>query len=176
MAYTFFKAQGKEVGKSKIEEDKLELAASLIKEVASRNVKLLLPLDVIVAPQMQPGVKVEKVSAEDIPSDMMGLDIGPQTIELYHQEISQAKTIFWNGPMGVFEIEEFATGTDAMARAIAGSSAISVVGGGDSVAALRRMGYTDKITHISTGGGASLEFLEGKVLPGVKVLREKIRI
>jgi phosphoglycerate kinase len=175
MAYTFLKAQGQPIGKSMLEADKLELAKQLLEQAAQRKVKLLLPVDHIVAE------KVEAVAAprtikqgEQIPPEMIGLDIGPRTIELFQQEIARARTIVWNGPMGVFEMEPFAAGTKAIAHAVAENrGATSIVGGGDSVAAVKQAGVADQITHISTGGGASLEFLEGKKLPGVEALSDK---
>jgi len=175
MAYTFLKAQGHEIGKSLLEADKIDLAKELLAEAQQRNVKLLLPVDHVVAMQVAPDA-VTRVIAEGqaIPADQMGLDIGPKTIELFADEVSEAKTIVWNGPMGVFEMPPFATGTRKIARAVADNAgATSIVGGGDSVAAVKAAGVEDKITHISTGGGASLEFLEGKTLPGVAALNDK---
>ena len=172
MAYTFFKATGREVGKSLVEEDKLDLARQLLEEARSRNLKMLLPADDVVADRIDSHARIAVVEAtRGIPPDMMALDIGPRTISLYSQEISQANTIVWNGPMGVFEVDPFAEGTVGIALAVArNSKATSVVGGGDSVAAVQAAGVADKISHISTGGGASLEFLEGKKLPGVEAL------
>jgi phosphoglycerate kinase len=175
MAYTFMKATGRDVGKSLVEDDKLDLARQLLEQSKERGVKLLLPLDHVVADKMEAGAKMFVVEAsKDIPAEMMGVDIGPKTMALYGDEISRARTIVWNGPMGVFEIDPFAEGTVAVARAVArNSGAISIVGGGDSVAAVHAAGVAAKIKHISTGGGASLEFLEGKKLPGVEALSEK---
>jgi phosphoglycerate kinase len=175
MAYTFLKAQGMEVGKSRVEEDKLDLARQLLAQVKDRKLKFLLPVDHVVASKIEANAVVRTVKpGQPIPPDMMGLDIGPQTAELFCDEISRARTIVWNGPMGVFEVAPFAKGTFKIARAVAeNAGAISVVGGGDSVAAVHAAGVADKITHISTGGGASLEFLEGKTLPGVEALTEK---
>jgi phosphoglycerate kinase len=175
MAYTFLKAQGQQVGKSRVEEDKLELARQILKDAEARKVKLLLPTDHIVADKIEVNALVRTINAgEAIPDNVMGLDIGPKTIEAYCEEISDARTIVWNGPMGVFEVSPFSRGTFKVARAIADNgAAISIVGGGDSVAAVYSAGVADKITHISTGGGASLEFLEGKKLPGVEALTEK---
>lgn len=175
MAYTFAKAQGREVGKSLVEDDKLDLARQLIAEARAKNLKMLLPMDDVIANKMDAGAKMFIVDAsKNIPADMMGVDIGPKTIELYAAEIKRAATIVWNGPMGVFEIDPFAEGTVAIGRAIArNGSATSIVGGGDSVAAVHAAGVADKISHISTGGGASLEFLEGKKLPGVEALTDK---
>ena len=174
MAYTFLKAQGKKVGKSLVEEDKLELAKELLSEAQRRNVRLILPLDHVVAEKMDGAAATHTVSTDaGIPEDRMGLDIGPETVTAFSKEIAGAKTIVWNGPMGVFEIAPFAKGTMKIAEAIANSKATSIVGGGDSVAAIHQSGVADKITHISTGGGASLEFLEGKTLPGVEALSNK---
>ena len=175
MAYTFLKAQGHEIGKSLLEADKVELARQLLAEAQQRKVKFLLPIDHVVASQVAPDAITKKIGeGEAIPADQMALDIGPKTVELFSDEIGRAKTIVWNGPMGVFEMPPFAAGTNAIARAVADNAdAISIVGGGDSVAAVKKAGVQDRITHISTGGGASLEFLEGKVLPGVEALSNK---
>lgn len=175
MAYTFFKASGRQVGKSLVEDDKLELAKQLLEQTKSKNIKLLLPVDDVIAPKIEAGAKTSTLAAsQPIPADQMGLDIGPQTAKLYADEIAKAKTIVWNGPMGVFETHPFDFGTIAVAKAVAGNTnAISIVGGGDSVAAVHAAGVSSKITHISTGGGASLEFLEGKKLPGVEALTDK---
>jgi phosphoglycerate kinase len=175
MAYTFFKATGRQVGKSLVEDDKLELAKHLLEQAKSKNIKFFLPVDDVIAPRIEHGIKTAALAAsQPIPPDQMGLDIGPQTIKLYADEIARAKTIVWNGPMGVFETPPFDTGTVAVAKAVAGNSgATSIVGGGDSVAAVHAAGVSKKITHISTGGGASLEFLEGQKLPGVEALTDK---
>ncbi len=175
MAYTFLKAQEKKVGKSLVEEDKIDLAKELLAEAQRRNVRLLLPTDHVVADKMEASSAPQVVSADaGIPNDRMGLDIGPETIMAFSKEIAGAKTIVWNGPMGVFEIAPFAKGTMKIAQAVAANSkSTSIVGGGDSVAAVHQSGVADKITHISTGGGASLEFLEGKNLPGVEALTSK---
>jgi phosphoglycerate kinase len=175
MAYTFLKAQGKKVGKSLVEEDKIDLAKELLTEAQRRNVRLLLPTDHVVADKMEASSAPQVVSADaGIPDDHMGLDIGPETITAFSKEIAGAKTIVWNGPMGVFEMAPFAKGTMKIAQAVAANSkSTSIVGGGDSVAAAHQSGVADKITHISTGGGASLEFLEGKNLPGVEALTSK---
>ncbi|MDH7499208.1 MAG: phosphoglycerate kinase [candidate division NC10 bacterium] len=173
MAYTFEKAQGLSVGSSLVEEDKLNLAKQLLQEAQSRKLKLLLPLDHVVAERAEPGAKTRTVKTGAIPDGWKGLDIGPQTIEGYSQEIQAAKTILWNGPLGVFEIEPFRQGTMAIARAIASSSATSIVGGGDSAAAVAQAKVADRITHISTGGGATLEFLEGIELPGIAALTDR---
>lgn len=175
MAYTFLKAQGKQVGKSLVEEDKLDLAKELLAEAQKKNVRLLLPYDHVIAEKIDASAKTSIVSTDQgIPADQMGLDIGPETVKSFSDEISRAKTIVWNGPMGVFEVAPFAKGTMKIAQAVAANSgATSIVGGGDSVAAVHQSGLADKITHISTGGGASLEFLEGKKLPGVEALTDK---
>ena len=175
MAYTFLKAQGTKVGKSLVEEDKLDLAKELLAEARGRNVRLLLPVDHVVAEKMDAATPTRVVKTDDgIPDTQMGLDIGPETIKAFSKEIAGAKTIVWNGPMGVFEMTPFAKGTMKIAQAVAANGkATSIVGGGDSVAAVHQSGVADKITHISTGGGASLEFLEGKKLPGVEALTDK---
>ena len=173
MAYTFLKARGVSVGKSKTEDDKLDLANALLADAASRGKKFLLPSDHIVADKFDASAAAETVASQSIPADRIGLDIGPATRAEYAAEIAKAKTIVWNGPMGVFEMAQFAEGTLAIAKAVAASSAVSIVGGGDSVAAVKKMGVADKISHISTGGGASLEFLSGLTLPGVAALTEK---
>ena len=173
MAYTFLKAQGVEVGLSKVEDDKLDLARDLLKYAKDRGIQLLLPSDHVVAEKIDAGAAAEAVKAAAIPSNRMGVDIGPATRAAYAREIAGAKTIVWNGPMGVFEIEQFSAGTVEIARAVAASSAVSIVGGGDSVAAVAKAGVADRISHISTGGGASLEFLSGMKLPGVEALTEK---
>ena len=172
MSYTFLLSQGYSVGKSLAEEDKIKLAKDLLERAKIRNVKILLPIDHIVAPRLEPNVEHKVVPSEQIPPDWMALDIGPQTIELYKKELSRAKTIFWNGPAGAFETPPFDRGTIELAKAVAESSALSVIGGGDSVSAVHKAGVTEKITHISTGGGASLEFLEGKKLPGIQALEQ----
>jgi phosphoglycerate kinase len=175
MAYTFLKAQGAEVGKSRVENDKLDLARQIIQDAKKRNVKLLLPLDHVVADRIELNAVTRTIDAtQPIPSNLMGLDIGPKSVEEFSEAISTARTIVWNGPMGVFEVSPFAKGTFKIAHAVADNGgAISIVGGGDSVAAVHAAGVADKITHISTGGGASLEFLEGKKLPGVEALTDK---
>jgi phosphoglycerate kinase len=175
MAYTFLKAQGHEVGKSLVEEDKVDLAKQLLNEGRAKKVKFVLPVDHVTAAKIAEDAVTHIVGeGQPIPPDQMGLDIGPKTIELFTEEISRAKTIVWNGPMGVFETPLFARGTSKVAAAVAeNSGAISIVGGGDTVSAVHDAGVADKITHISTGGGASLEFLEGKKLPGVEALSDK---
>ena len=175
MAYTFLKAQGQEVGKSLVEADRVEFAGQLLAEAKKRGVKLLLPVDHVAAAKIDANAIVKNIGeGEAIPADLMALDIGPKSIELFTEEISTARTIIWNGPMGVFEVAPFSKGTFKVARAVADNGgAISIVGGGDSVSAVHKAGVADKITHISTGGGASLEFLEGKKLPGVEALTDK---
>jgi phosphoglycerate kinase len=173
MAYTFLKAQGVEVGLSKVEADKLDLARDLLQFAERRGIELCLPRDHIVAEKLDAGAVAEVAPTRSIPTNRLGLDIGPATRADYAARIAKAKTIVWNGPMGVFEIPQFAEGTVAIARAVADSSAVSVVGGGDSVSAVKKAGIEAKITHISTGGGASLEFLSGLTLPGVAALTEK---
>ena len=175
MAYTFLKAQGMQVGKSLVEDDKLDLARKILEDAKTRNLKFMLPVDHVVADRIDANALTRTVNAsQPIPGNMMGLDIGPKTVEEYCEEISDARTIVWNGPMGVFEVSPFAKGTFKIAHAVAENpGAISIVGGGDSVAAVRAAGVADKIRHISTGGGASLEFLEGKTLPGVEALTDK---
>lgn len=172
MAFTFLKAKGLEIGRSLLEEDKLSLAGELIKEAEDKGVKLLLPVDVVVAPELKPDAPYKRVKVEEIPPDWMGVDIGKETVEEFSNIIKQAKTVVWNGPMGVFEMEPFAAGTKGIASALAESGAVTIIGGGDSAAAVEQLGYADKMTHISTGGGASLEFLEGRELPGVKALND----
>jgi phosphoglycerate kinase len=174
MAYTFLKAQGEPVGKSLVEEDKVELARELLKEAKKHKLKFLLPTDHVVAEKIEPNAIVRTVPSGGIPDKMMALEIGPKTVEAFTEEIGRALTIVWNGPMGVFEVSPFAKGTFKIAHAVAENvGATSIVGGGDSVSAANAAGVADKITHISTGGGASLEFLEGKKLPGVEALTDK---
>lgn len=171
MAYTFLKAKGVEVGKSLVEADQIGLSLKLLDE-ARRKVKLLLPSDHVAAEQIDPQARREIVSNDNIPVDWVCLDIGPETIRSFSKEIKMAKTLFWNGPMGLFEMEPFSRGTFDIAKAVADSPAFSIVGGGDSVAAVHQAGVAGKISHISTGGGASLEFIEGKKLPGIEALRK----
>lgn len=175
MTFTFFKAQGLEIGKSLVEDDKLGLAKEILDEAQKRNIKLMLPVDVKIADQFDNNAKTDTVAVKNIPADYMGLDIGAQTIDLFYKEIKKAKTIIWNGPMGVFEMSNFAEGTKMVAKAIAQTTtdgAVSIVGGGDSAAAVSQFGMDQLFSHISTGGGASLEFLEGKTLPGIAALSE----
>ena len=170
MAYTFLRAQGRPVGRSRVEDDKVELARETLTRATQAGVAVLLPLDHLVADKPEAGAATRVVPAADFPPDMLGVDIGPETAKRYAAEIAAAKTVLWNGPMGIFEIDAFSHGTMAVADALATCRGVTVVGGGDSVAALARAGKTDAVTHVSTGGGASLEFLEGRDLPGVKVL------
>ncbi len=173
MAYTFLKAQGIEVGQSLVEEDRIALAADLLKMAKEKKVEFLLPTDHVVAESFAPDSPYKIAGNADFPAVGMGLDIGPETIKLYAEKISTAKTVVWNGPMGVFEFDAFAKGTFAVAEALAAADCLSIIGGGDSVAAVNKSNLQDKMTHISTGGGASLEFLEGKALPGVVALTDK---
>jgi len=175
MAYTFLKAQGHEIGKSLLEADKLDLARQMLAEAKARHIRMLLPVDHVVADKVAPDARIQYIGeGQAIPVDTMALDIGPRSVELFTSEISTARTIVWNGPMGVFEIDAFAKGTKKIANAVAeNGAATSIVGGGDSVAAVKAAGVADKISHISTGGGASLEFLEGRKLPGVEALSTK---
>ena len=173
MSYTFTKALGGHIGSSLCEEDKLNFALSVIEKAKEHGVQLLLPTDSVCAKEFAADAQPVTLSAREIPDDMMGLDIGPETAKAYAQVIAQAGTVVWNGPMGVFEFPAFAKGTQAVADAMADSSAVTIIGGGDSAAAAQQMGVADRMTHISTGGGASLEFLEGKELPGVACLLDR---
>ena len=172
MAYTFLKAQGHTIGKSLLEEDRLDYARDMVAKAEEKGVKLLLPLDNLCAAEFSSSAEAV-ACGQDVPDGMMGMDIGAKTVEAYSAAVKGAGTVVWNGPMGVFEFEAFAEGTRAVARALAESGAITIVGGGDSAAAVEQLGFADKMTHISTGGGASLEFLEGKALPGVVCLQDK---
>ena len=174
MAYTFFKSMGYSVGKSICELDKLDLAQGLINKAKERNVKLVLPIDNVIAKEIAPDAENKVIDSDNIPEDWEGLDIGPKTVELFKEELKDAKTIVWNGPVGFSEYEIFANGTRSIAQALAKKEdAVTIIGGGDSAAAIEKMGLSDKMTHISTGGGASLEFLEGKKLPGIECLLDK---
>jgi len=173
MAYTFFKAQGGEIGNSLLDEERIELAKDMMKSAEEKGVKFLLPIDTVCANDFENPTEVITVDAGSIPAGFQGMDIGPKSIELFSDAIKTAKTVVWNGPMGVFEQPQFAKGTLAIATALAESDATSIIGGGDSAAAVTQMGLAPKMSHISTGGGASLEFLEGKVLPGVAALNDK---
>ncbi|HOB90703.1 MAG: phosphoglycerate kinase [Bacillota bacterium] len=173
MTYTFFKARGWEVGNSLLESDKLETAREIERLAEEKGVKLLLPVDNVIADDFSATANTKVVDAGSIPEGWEGLDIGPRTIDLFVNEIKKARTVIWNGPLGAFEMEPFAKGTQAIAEALAQSDAVTIVGGGDSAAAVEQMGFADKMTHVSTGGGAALEFLEGKTLPGIAALNDK---
>ena len=173
MAYTFFKAQGYEVGNSLCEPDKCELALNLMKKAEEKGVKFLLPIDTKVGKEFKPDTESKTVAWTDIPEGWEGFDIGEKTIEMFKNELKTAKTVVWNGPLGLFEFDQFAIGTNAIAHALAELDATTIIGGGDSAAAVEKAGLADKMTHISTGGGASLEFLEGKKLPGIECLQDK---
>ncbi len=173
MAYTFSAAQGGKVGGSLLEEDWKDYSLEMIQKAKDKGVKLLLPVDTVIADAFAPDANSQVVKAGEIPDGWEGLDIGPETVKLYCDAVADAGTVIWNGPMGVFEFEKFAAGTKAVAEALSKTSAITIIGGGDSAAAVQQLGYADKMTHISTGGGASLEFMEGKELPGVACLLDK---
>lgn len=173
MSYTFFKAMGYEIGTSILDEESIDLAAELMEKAEKAGVELMLPVDTVCAVKFADDSEKGVFDRDKIPADMMGMDIGPKTIEAYKAVIAQAGTVVWNGPAGVFEMPNFAEGTRAIAQALAESGAVTIIGGGDSAAAVEQFGYADKMTHISTGGGASLEFLEGKELPGIACLEEK---
>jgi phosphoglycerate kinase len=173
MAYTFFKATGKPVGRSLVEEDKLDAAREILAAATAKGLKLLLPTDHVVAEKLAAGVPTSTISVDDPAiGDRMGLDIGAQTARAYADALRDAQTVVWNGPMGVFEIDAFADGTNAVARAVAAVHGTTIIGGGDSIAAVTKAGLADRVTHVSTGGGASLEFLGGRTLPGVAALPE----
>lgn len=173
MAHTFDAAKGYEIGKSICEPDKYELALELLKKAEAKGVKVVLPVDLVIADDFAPDANTRIVDVDKVDPEWEALDSGPKTSALYAEALKDAKTVVWNGPMGVFEMDAFAKGTEAVAQAVAASSAISIVGGGDSIAALKKTGLSDKITHISTGGGATLEFLEGKILPGIAAIANK---
>ncbi|MGQ9778804.1 MAG: phosphoglycerate kinase [Bacillota bacterium] len=173
MAYTFLKAKGYEIGRSLLDEENIGFAREMMARAEAKGVKLLLPVDTVVTDDLKSPQVVKVVPSDHIPAELQGVDIGPETRALFAAEIKRAKTVVWNGPMGVFEVPQFAEGTKAIAAAMAESGAVTIVGGGDSAAAVEQLGFADRMTHISTGGGASLEFLEGKVLPGVAVLTDK---
>ena len=168
MAYTFLKAQGRQIGKSLCEDDKIELAKSLLEKAEQKGVKLMLPLDNVVAKEADENAEVKVVT--DVEDEYAGFDIGPTTIQEYTKELESAKTVIWNGPLGMFEINQFAKGTMAIAEKLADIDAITIIGGGDSAAAIEKAGLAEEMSHVSTGGGASLEFLEGKKLPGIECL------
>ncbi|MEG0291912.1 MAG: phosphoglycerate kinase [Anaerovoracaceae bacterium] len=173
MAYTFLKAKGYEIGQSLLDEESVDLARDLMAKAKEKGIAMLIPIDTVCAKEFSNDSEKLSVDADKIPKDMMGMDIGEKTVELFKDEIAKAKTIVWNGPVGVFEMENFANGTLEIARALAKSDAITVIGGGDSAAAVGQFGLVGKMTHISTGGGASMEYLEGKLLPGIAVLQDK---
>ncbi|MBE6016902.1 MAG: phosphoglycerate kinase [Lachnospiraceae bacterium] len=173
MAYTFIKAQGGSIGTSLVEDDYIDYANEMIKKAQDKGVTLVLPVDTVAAKEFSNDVPFETFDINSIPDDFMGLDIGEKSIELFSKALLPAKTVIWNGPMGVFEMENFAQGTKAIAALLAGMDAVTIIGGGDSAAAVNQMGFADKMTHISTGGGASLEFLEGKEMPGITAIDEK---
>ncbi len=173
MTYTFLKAEGINVGKSLCEDDKLDVALEILQKAANKGVKLLLPVDNVVAKEMSEYTEEMTVSVEKIPEDYMGLDIGKKTSALFEEEIKKAGTVVWNGPVGMFELDKFSSGTRKVAEAMADSNAVTIVGGGDSASAVEKFGLEDKMSHISTGGGASLEFMEGKKLPGIEALLDK---
>ncbi len=173
MTYTFIKAEGGKIGKSLCEDDKLDVAKEILEKAKEKNVKLLLPVDNVVATEMTEDAQTKITPINAVPKNMMGLDIGPETIELFKEEIKKAKTVVWNGPVGVFEVDKFANGTKEIATVMANSDAITIIGGGDSAAAVEKFGLEEKMTHVSTGGGASLELMEGKKLPGIEALENK---
>ena len=173
MAYTFFKSMGYEVGNSVCELDKLDLAKSLMEKAKAKGVKFMLPVDTRIGKEFDPNTECKVVKCDEIPADWEGFDIGDETIKLYSEELKKAKTVIWNGPVGLFEFEKFAVGTNSIAKALADIDAVKIIGGGDSAAAVEKAGLAEKFTHISTGGGASLEFLEGKKLPGIECLQNK---
>ena len=173
MAYTFFKAQGYEIGTSILDADNIELAKDLLAEAEKTGVKILLPVDAVCAKEFKNDTEFAVYAKENMPKDRMGMDIGPESVKLFAEAVKNAKTVVWNGPMGVFEMPNFENGTKKVAEALAQSNAVTIIGGGDSAAACEQFGLKDKMTHISTGGGASLEFLAGKVLPGVAVIQDK---
>ena len=175
MAFTFLKVQGNQIGKSLVDE-KEDLVREILEMAKAKKVALVLPTDVVITEEIKEGAPHKVVSVKEIPENMMGVDIGPETIEEFRHYIADAKTIFWNGPMGVFEVKDFATGTLEVAKMLAETKALTCIGGGDSVAAVKQLGFGDKMSHLSTGGGASLEFLEGKELPGVAILMDKEKI
>jgi len=170
MAFSFFRAQGRETGNSLVEEEGIELARKALEKAKSSNCRILLPVDIVAGKEFSADTERRDIAGVDVPDGWMGLDVGPETVEAYSKEIEGAGTIFWSGPMGAFEMEPFAAGTRGVAEAVADAPGTTVVGGGDSGAALQQFGLADRVTHLSTGGGASLELLEGKRLPGVEVL------
>ncbi len=173
MSYTFLKAQGKQIGSSKLEQDKLALAAEILNKAKGLNKEILLPVDHVVVEKIEPDAKTQITPGEDIPEGKIAVDIGPKSIELFKEKLKSARTVVWNGPLGIFETEAFSKGTREIALVLAGLDCVSIIGGGDTAAAVAKFGLEDKMTHISTGGGASLEFLEGKILPGIAALTDK---
>jgi phosphoglycerate kinase len=173
MAYTFLKAQGIDIGNSKLEADKVDLAAEILKEASAKKVKILLPVDHVAADKFDAAADAKVTADNKIPAGMLGLDIGPKTVKLFEAELKNAKTIVWNGPLGVFEMDKFDKGSREIAEFIAGLKAVTIIGGGDTAAAVAKFGLEKKMSHISTGGGASLEYLEGKILPGIAALQDK---
>jgi len=173
MAYAFSAAQGGKVGDSLLEADWMDYSKEMVQKAQDKGVKLLLPVDTVCADQFAPDARTQVVKSGEIPDGWQGLDIGPETVKLYCQAVAGAGTVIWNGPMGVFEFPAFAVGTQAVAEALSKTNAVTIIGGGDSAAAVQQLGYADKMTHISTGGGASLEFMEGKELPGVACLLDQ---
>ena len=173
MAYTFFKAQGYSIGRSLLDEEGLELAGDILRKAEEKGVRFMLPVDVVAADEFAADSPCDVYPVDAIPDNRMGMDIGPETVRLYCDALRTAKTIIWNGPMGVFEMERFAKGTKAIAECLAETDATTVIGGGDSAAAVTQFGLADRMTHISTGGGASLEFLEGRELPGIAIIEDK---
>lgn len=173
MAYTFLKAKGYEVGDSLLDAERIDLAKEMMAKAEAKGVKFMLPVDIVVADRFAPDAKTQVVDADKIPAGWQGLDIGPKTLQMFREAVADAKTVVWNGPMGVFEMPAFAKGTNGLAEVLAESDAITIIGGGDSAAAVEQAGLADKMSHVSTGGGASLEFLEGKELPGVAALDDR---
>jgi 3-phosphoglycerate kinase len=173
MAYTFFKAQGLEIGKSLLDAEKLDFVKDMMAQAKAKGVKLLLPVDHVITDNFKSPTYSKTIPVNQMPADAQGVDIGPETIKLFSDAITSSKTVIWNGPMGVFEVDQFAKGTKAIAEALTKCQGTTIVGGGDSAAAIEQMGFADKVTHVSTGGGASLEFLEGIELPGIAVLTDK---
>jgi phosphoglycerate kinase len=172
MAYTFLKAEGRQIGNSKLEQDKVGLAKEILQKAKAKKVKILLPVDSVVVDKIEAAAK-SGIAGEDIPDAKIAVDIGPKTVELFQAALANAKTIVWNGPLGIFEMDAFAKGTEAIARSISTLKATTIIGGGDTAAAVAKFNLEDKMSHISTGGGASLEFLEGKTLPGIAALSDK---
>lgn len=173
MAYTFLKAQGKEIGRSLLDSEKIEFAKDMLAQAATKRVKILLPVDTVVTDSFKNPTMSTTVSVDEMPADLEGVDIGPETIKIFSKVVEGAKTVIWNGPMGVFELSQFAVGTEAIAEAMSKCKGTTIVGGGDSAAAVEQLGYAERVSHVSTGGGASLEFMEGIELPGIAALTDK---